>query len=58
VELVTTLRDLIFNCHALSHYAGIRRCYLVARRLKKLKAWKKKAINKKRVKNAKAESPD
>jgi hypothetical protein len=55
VELATTLRDLIFNCHALSHYAGIRRGYLVSRRLKKPKARKKKAINKERVKNAKAE---
>lgn len=40
-ELVQTLRDLIFNCYALAHYAGIRRGYLIARQLQKLHKEKK-----------------
>jgi hypothetical protein len=32
-ELADTLRDLIANCYAFAHYAGVRRGYLIARQL-------------------------
>lgn len=41
VELADTLRDLITNCYAYAHYAGIRRGYLIARQLQKLESEKR-----------------
>jgi hypothetical protein len=37
-ELADTLRDLIANCYAFAHYAGVRRGYKIARQLHKLES--------------------
>jgi hypothetical protein len=40
-ELADALRDLIVNCYAFAHYAGVRRGYKLAQQLYKLESGKK-----------------
>ena len=57
-ELADTLRDLIANCYAYAHYAGIRRGYLIARQLQKLESEKRGGQVKARIAHLIGEHPD